>query len=261
MPRIGIIAGSGFYEIEGVTVRDRRQVSTPFGNPSDDYRICESGEREFVFLSRHGTPHRIPPHKINYRANLWGMKALGVERVVAINAVGGIQKVLKPGDIVIPDQVIDMTEGRETTYYDGEEVVHVDFTAPYCSELRRLLLEAGERKNLGLVSSGTYVCVQGPRLETKAEITYFGVIGGDVVGMTGMPEACLARELELCFGAIAVVTNPAAGASAARLTTREVVETMRSSMERVRTLLFETLGREIDRRGCACTQALRDATI
>lgn len=261
MPKVGIIAGSGFYDFEGVSVKDVRKVSTPYGEPSDSYRICEFGGLEFVFLARHGSPHRLQPHKINYRANIWGLRDLGVERILSINAVGGINTGIRPGDIVITDQIIDITSGRANTFYDGDEVIHIDFTAPYCTELRDVLLKAGSRNEITLVNGGTYVSVNGPRLETAAEIALFARNGGDVVGMTGMPEACLARELEICFSCIAVVTNSAAGLSSGRLTATEVVATMKVSMKRLRSLLMTTLCTIPAKRSCECRHALKDAIL
>ncbi len=261
MPRIGVIAGSGLYEIEGVAVRDIKKVSTPYGEPSDVYRLCEMSCIEFVFLPRHGTPHHIPPHMINYRANMWGFRDLGVERILSINAAGVINRGVKPGDIVIPDQVIDMTHGRRSTFYDGDEVVHIDFTMPYCPELRNAIINAGREAGLQLVESGTYICVNGPRLESRAEIEFFAHIGADIVGMTGMPEACLARELELCFASVTVATNYAAGISDSRLTTSEVVESMKAATKRIKSLLKEALRAIPEKRACGCKDALKEARM
>ncbi len=261
MPKVGIIAGSGFYEFEGVDTVDIRTVKTPFGEPSDAYRVCEYAGTEFVFLSRHGIPHHIPPHKINYRANMWGFREIGVERILSVNAVGGISSVLKPGDMVIPDQIIDMTHGRAATFYEEDEVVHVDFTDPYCPELRQAIFLSGEEARAELKRSGVYICVNGPRLESKAEIGYFSRIGADIVGMTVMPEACLARELELCYAVVAVVTNYAAGIAAKRLTTAEVVNVMKASTGRMRKLLADTLRRLPAKRTCGCSAALREARM
>lgn len=260
MPKIGLIAGSGFYE-EGMEGRELKKITTPYGEPSDVYRVCDSPEGAFVFLARHGTPHHIPPHMINYRANIWGMREMGVERIISINAVGGIEGGLVPGDIVLPDQIIDMTHGRAATFYEGNEVVHIDFTTPYCAEVRGAIRETGIESRLSLRDSGTYVCVNGPRLESKAEIQHFLKIGADIVGMTVMPEACLAREVELCFAGIAVVTNYAAGTSARKLTTKEVVETMKGSLDRVRKLIMGTLKHIPEKRSCECRHALKDTTM
>ena len=261
MPKVGIIAGSGFYEIGGVKIKETREITTPFGNPSDAYRICEFSGREFAFLARHGSPHRLPPHGINYRANIWGLRRIGVERVFSVNAVGGISSHLRPGEIVIPNQIIDLTHGRISTFHEQGEVVHIDFTDPYCPELMGFLLDAGKISGIDLRESATYVCVNGPRLETKAEIAFFANMGGDVVGMTGMPEACLARELEMCFAGIAVVTNYAAGISPSRLTTAEVIGMMEVSIDKVKDLIFGTLPAVLETRSCECGQALKDARM
>lgn len=261
MPKLGVVAGSGFYEFEGLNIVDTKTIRTPYGGPSDAFRVCEASGTEFVFLSRHGTPHHIPPHMINYRANIWGFKEMGVERIISVNAVGGISPAVRPGDVVVPDQIIDMTQGRAATFYDGDQVVHIDFTTPYCPELRGSILQAGEASGTALGESGVYVCVNGPRLESKAEIGYFSRIGGDLVGMTVMPEACLARELELCYAGIAVVTNYAAGITAKKLTTTEVVGVMRSSMEKIRSLVVDTLKRVPGKRGCGCGEALKESRM
>lgn len=261
MIKAGIIAGSGFYKIDGVKVIEERTVTTPYGRPSDVYRICEFSGKEFAFIARHGSPHRLPPHKVNYRANIWGFKDLGVERILSVNAVGGINRMLQPGDIVIADQVIDMTHGRESTFYDGPEVVHIDFTMPYCPELRGSLFEAGRKNNIPVRESATYLSSNGPRLESKAEISFYSQIGGDIVGMTGMPEASLAREIELCFAKVCVVTNYAAGISEEKLTVTEVVDTMKVSTQKVKTLLMETLDIIPAQRSCDCSHALKDARM
>lgn len=263
MAGIGIIAGSGIQELGCEDIVSIQKVETPYGDPSDLYRICNISGTEVIFLPRHGIPHRIPPHKINYRANLWGFSSLGIKEIISINAVGGINETLRPGDIVLPDQIIDLTHGRESTYFDRDEVVHIDLTEPFCNELRELILCAGERKGLSLVREGTYVCTNGPRLETKAEIRYFSVVGADIVGMTLMPEASLARELEICFASISVVTNYAAGISKGKLTTTEVVETMKASIQKIGILIKEliTVKREERKGRCLCQEALKEARM
>lgn len=260
--RIGLIGGSGLYDIEGLEFRKDVSVSTPYGDPSSVYRIATLNEKEIVFLQRHGVPHSIPPHKINYRANIWGFKSLAVERIISINAVGGINKSYKPGDIVIVDQIIDMTGGmRESTFYDKNEVFHIDFSYPYCSEMRELFIKASQSLQLSVKKEGTYICVNGPRLETAKEIKFFSMIGADMVGMTAMPEACLAREQEICISGISVVTNYAAGISKEKLTTTEVVETMKKSLDNIKALIKEFLLLVPSVRNCSCKDALKDAKI
>ena len=262
MSKTGVIGGSGLYEIEGFVLKKRQTVTTPYGKPSDQYLLGKIGKTEVVFLPRHGSRHNIPPHEINYRANIWGFKKLGVERILSISAVGGIRKGLKPGDIVILDQVLDMTRSRKSTFYDGNNgVVHIDFTDPYCPELRKILQRAGKRVKVPVKNGGTYVAVEGPRLETASEIRSFSILGGDVVGMTGMPEASLARELELCYSGLSVVANYAAGISKRKLTVAEVMEAMKASMENIKRLLKETFRLIPDERRCACGEALKEAKI
>jgi len=258
---IGIIGGSGLYEIEGVVIKKDKKVSTPYGDPSDYYRIGEIEGTEVVFLPRHGSPHHIAPHKINYRANIWGFRELAVERIISVNAVGGIKKGLIPGDIVVLDQVIDMTEGRESTFYDKDEIVHVDFTDPYCYELRSAILSAGKKTDIKLKHKATYICTNGPRLESAAEIKAFSLLGADVVGMTGMPEASLAREIGICFAGIAVITNYAAGISKKRLTVTEVKRKMAETTKKIKLLFKETFCIIPHNRNCPCKDALKDSKI
>jgi len=262
MTRIGVIGGSGLYEIDGFILHKKQAVTTPYGKPSDRYLLGKIGNTEVVFLPRHGSRHNIPPHMINYRANIWGFRKLGVNRILSISAVGGIKKGLKPGDIVILDQVLDMTRNRKSTFYDGKNgVVHIDFTDPYCPELRQTLMRAGKRVRVSLKNGGTYVAVEGPRLETASEIRGFALLGGDVVGMTGMPEASLARELEICYSGLSVVANYAAGMSKTKLTVAEVMEAMKATTEKIKRLLSETFRLIPAQRRCACGEALKEAKI
>lgn len=262
MSKIGVIGGSGLYEIKGFVLKKKRTISTPYGKPSDQYLTGTMGKTEIIFLPRHGSHHNIPPHMINYRANIWGFRKLGVDRILSISAAGGINKGLKPGDIVISDQILDMTKERKSTYYDGKEgVIHIDFTEPYCPELRRILLKAGRQKRLSLKNGGTYVAVEGPRLETASEIKSFSILGGDIVGMTGMPEAALARELEICYAGISVVANYAAGISRRKLTVAEVMEAMKDSTEKIKDLLKSTFTLIPEQMKCSCKDALKEAKI
>lgn len=261
MPDIGIIAGSGFDEIEGAAEKGSEKISTPYGDPSDAYRIYKISGVEAAFLARHGSPHHTPPHKINYRANLWGFKELGVKRIFSVSAAGGISSGVIPGDIVIPDQIIDMTSGRASTFFEGDDVVHIDFTSPYCQDLRELLLQAGRRSSIELKDGSTYICANGPRLETRAEIRSFASMGADIVGMTAMPEASLARELELCFALISVVTNYAAGISGRPLTVTEVIQVMKGSKGPIWRLLGRSLQMLPVDRACDCSKALKEARM
>jgi len=263
MQKIGVIGGSGLYDIPGVRFVKEETVETPYGPPSDKFRVGELDGKTIVFLPRHGAGHALPPHKINYRANIWGMRSLGADQIFAVNATGAIDPELGPGSIVLPDQIIDFTMGgRPATFYESGDVVHVDFTRPYCPELRRVLAEAAGKAGIPVVGSGTYVAVNGPRLETAAEIQFFSRIGGHILGMTGMPEAVLARELEMCFSVLAVVTNYAAGVKEEKkLTTTEVLEVMARSTEKVKGILKEAFSLIPEKRTCPCPEALKDARL
>ena len=262
MSKIGVIGGSGLYEIKGFVLKNKKRVNTPFGKPSEQYLIGKVGSTEVIFLPRHGRQHNIPPHMINYRANIWGFKKLGVERIISVSAVGGIKKGLKPGDIVVLDQVLDYTKCRKSTFYEGEDgVVHIDFTEPFCREIRDLLIKAGTRVGISLKRGGTYVAVEGPRLESASEIKGFKILGGDVVGMTGMPEASLARELEICYSGLSVVANYAAGISKTKLTVAEVMTAMKDATENIKRLLKEAFAVIPDKRRCQCKNALKDAKV
>lgn len=259
---IGIIGGSGLYNIEGIVIKEKIALSTPYGEPSDSYIIADFSGISMVFLPRHGESHSIPPHKINYRANIWGFKKLGVERIIATGATGSIDALMSPGTIIVPDQIIDMTSGREATFFNGEEgVVHIDFTEPYCPDLRNTIIEAGNALGINLRKSGTYLCTNGPRLETKAEIEFYSQIRADIVGMTAMPEACLAREAEICYASIAIVTNYAAGITGKKLTTNEVIENMNKANSVLKNLLKKTLSFLPQIRKCSCKEALKNSKV
>jgi len=210
---LAIIGGSGLTRLPGLTMTQREVVRTPYGEPSGAVSHGSLDGHPLIFLPRHGAGHTIPPHLVNYRANLWALKSLGVTDVVSIATVGAIHPELAPGRLCVPDQIIDYTHGREHTYtlYGEESVTHLDFTWPYCEDLRRQCLAAIAAAGEDALARGVYACVQGPRLETKAEIDRLAGDGADMVGMTGMPEAYLARELGLCYAAIAASVNWAAG--------------------------------------------------
>lgn len=250
--KYAIIGGTGVYDPELLEGRGECRVETPYGLiqvETGTYRGIE-----VAFLPRHGKGHSIPPHKINYRANIWGLRALGVRRVIATAAVGSINEAMRPGDFVILDQFIDFTKARALTFFeDGERgVFHVDVTEPYCPELRVALIEVGREMGLRLHPKGTYVCMEGPRYETAAEIRALRLLGGDVVGMTNIPEAVLAREAGLCYATIAMVTNMGAGITDQPLTHEEVVEVMAVNTQMVRQLALDALLRAMEERGCSC---------
>jgi 5'-methylthioinosine phosphorylase len=240
MTTVAIIGGSGLTNLKNLRITRREVIRTPFGEPSAPMVFGQLSGREAVFLPRHGPGHTIPPHEVNYRANLWALKQTGVSRVIAVNAVGGISPdYLASGTLVIPDQIIDYTYGREHTFFGSEhkKVTHVDFTYPYCDELRAVLVEAATRAKLGALAHGTYGATQGPRFESAAEIRRMERDGADIVGMTGMPEAGLARELELCYASISVVVNPAAGKTKGTISLKEIETNLETGMTKVRALL------------------------
>ncbi len=237
---LAIIGGSGLTRLSTLSVAHREVVRTPYGEPSSALLFGQIAGRDAVFLARHGHGHTIPPHRVNYRANLWALKNCGVTAVLAVASVGGIRDA-HPGDLVVPHQLIDYTHGRDLSFFDGgdQKVVHVDFTHPYTPELRARCLAAAAAAGIGLVDGGVYGAVSGPRLETAAEIDRMDRDGATLVGMTGMPEAALARELELPYAAICVVVNHAAGRgeSAQQISLDGMLRVLESGMEKVRTLL------------------------
>ncbi|MBD9355918.1 S-methyl-5'-thioinosine phosphorylase [Methylomonas albis] len=240
---LAIIGGTGLTQIEELTIIGQERVSTPFGEPSAPYLIGELNGKKLVFLARHGNPHRIPPHKINYRANIWGLKQLGVTEVIGVAAVGGIGAEMAPAVIAIPDQLIDYSYGREHTFFadDLEHVTHIDFTEPYSTALRTRIIQAAQQAQISLSTSGTYGCTQGPRLETIAEIKRMANDGCDLVGMTGMPEASLARELGLAYANISVVANWAAGVVEGEITMTEIEKNLEVGMANAIALLKATV--------------------
>jgi 5'-methylthioinosine phosphorylase len=240
---VGIIGGSGLADIEGLSFDDEHKVSTPFGDISAPIRQANYNNQEVMFLARHGAPHSLPPHAINYRANLWALKQLGVDKIIAVNAVGGITANMGPEVIALPEQLIDYTYGREHTFaYTAEdELQHVDFTYPYDEVLRKKLAAAFERCNINYQYGGVYGATQGPRLETAAEVLRLERDGCDLVGMTGMPEAGLARELGIAYSSVCLVVNWAAGKSDSLITMAQIEAVMDSGMSNVRTGLLSFL--------------------
>ncbi len=208
-----VIGGSGMAQLSCLEISHRQIIRTPYGEPSGPFTFGKVNNHEIVFLARHGHGHTIPPHLINYRANMWALKTLKPRHVIAVAAVGGIRDDLIPGSLVTPDQIIDYTYGRDFTFFDSrdEPVTHIDFTRPYSPETRALILKAANRAGEAVIDGGVYAATQGPRLETAAEINRLALDGADIVGMTGMPEAALAREQELNYATLAVVANHAAG--------------------------------------------------
>ncbi len=257
MPKIGIIGGSGFYEL----LENPREIklSTPYGNPSSLVQVGNLEGVEIAFIPRHGPKHTIPPHKVNYRANIWALKELGVERVIGVNAVGSLKEDYKPGQIVFVDQFIDFTKKRDYTFYDGGKVYHVSFADPFCPELRQIFVESAKELGLEFKETGTYVCIEGPRFSTRAESKMFRQFA-DIIGMTLVPEVNLARELAMCYANISMITDYDVWAEKP-VDTKEVLETMARNIENVNALLRLAIPRIPEERHCECGKALENAGI
>lgn len=246
MATVAIIGGSGFTRMDELEITRREVVRTPFGEPSAPLIHGQLSGHEIVFLPRHGASHRIPPHKVNYRANIWALKEMGVKQVIAVAAVGGITEEMAPGKIVLPDQIIDYTYGRDHTFFEHDltHVTHIDFTTPYCEILRAAITHRSIEAELELKIGGTYGATQGPRLETAMEISRLERDGCDIVGMTGMPEAALAKELSLSYASVSVVANWAAGKSDEPITMPQIEKHIDEGLGNVIMLIREFLSGE-----------------
>ncbi|UKY53199.1 S-methyl-5'-thioadenosine phosphorylase [Streptomyces inhibens] len=251
---LAVIGGSGFYEL--LADAERITVDTPYGEPSDAITLSRVGGRRVAFLPRHGRGHALPPHRINYRANLWALRSLGVRQILAPCAVGSLRPELGPGAVVVPDQLVDRTSGRVQTFYE-EGAVHVSFADPYCSHGRQAALEAAAAAGTGATDGGTMVVIQGPRFSTRAESQWYAAAGWSLVNMTGHPEAVLARELALCYTAIALVTDLDAGIDAQQsVSQEEVFRVFAENTERLRELVLDTVDRLPKERTCGCPDTL-----
>lgn len=239
MAKIAIIGGTGLTKLTDLKITGREVHVSGYGEPSAPLTRGILAGKEVVFLPRHGAAHTIPPHKVNYRANIAVLKNAGVENIIAINAVGGISADMAPQSIIIPDQIIDYTWSRQHTFFEEglTEVVHVDFTSPYCEKLRQVILKAAAAAKVTVVAKATYGATQGPRLESKAEVDRIERDGCHIVGMTGMPEAALAREMELCYACIAVVVNKAAGRGEGEITMQEIEHNLGAGIDQVKRIL------------------------
>jgi 5'-methylthioadenosine phosphorylase len=261
---VGVFGGSGFYQLtEGPM--EMVSVQTPYGPPSDSLAVGRIGDVRVAFLPRHGHGHRIPPHAINYRANLWAMAQLGVTRVIAPTAAGSLQPNVKPGDFVVCDQFVDRTYSREQTFYEGPRVVHISAADPYCPDLRAHSCAVGRDLGITMHERGTVVVIQGPRFSTRAESRWFSSQGWEVINMTQYPEVVLARELEMCYVNIALITDYDAGLEGVSgiepVSVTEVVRVLNDNNDRVRRLIQGLLPRLTGPRTCACARALEDAVI
>jgi 5'-methylthioadenosine phosphorylase len=256
---IAIIGGTGIYDPNLFKETREVKVFTPYGSPSPFVSIGLLENRQIAFIPRHGRDHSIPPHKVNYRANIFALKQLGVQRIVSVSAVGSLREEMKPKDFAFPDQFIDRTKGRQDTFYDGPQVAHVSSADPFCPELRKILADSASKCRLAAHDSATYVCIEGPRFSTRAESKLFRQWGADLIGMTLYPECVLAREAEICYGTMAMVTDYDVWAEKP-VSNAEVAETMRENIENSRKLLLTTIQSiPKERNRCSCGNALAGA--
>ena len=255
---IGIVGGTGLYEL--LEKPKEIKIDTPYGLPSDRVAIGVISGRKVAFIPRHGKHHQYPPHKIPFRANLWALKQLGVKRIIAPCAVGSLQPNIKIGDFVVCDQFVNRTTGREDTFYNGPVTTHVSMAEPYCPELSRIIVKVGKKLGLRIHEKGIVVVVQGPRFSTKAESQWFKSFGWDVINMTQYPEVVLARELEICYANISLVTDYDVW-HPKPLSAKELAETLNRNVENVKKLIYEVIPRIPRKRGCECGKALQYARI
>ncbi len=256
-----VIGGSGLYEIEGFAVEERRRLETPFGEPSDDLVVGTFAGAPVVFLPRHGAGHRLPPGGVNFRANIWALKSLGVDRILGVSAVGSLKKEIKPRDFVVPDQLYDNTKHRVSTFFDRGPAVHVPLADPYCPGVRELAAAACERRGVPAHRRGTYVCMEGPQFSTRAESNVYRHLGFDVVGMTSATEAKLAREAEMCYATLALVTDYDVWFEAEDVTIGMVLDNMRANVANVKAVIEEVLPELAAAGECGCRRALEGAIV
>lgn len=253
--RIAFIGGTGIYNLDFFKNMEKVKVSTIYGEVV--VRKTKVNNKEIFFMPRHGSKHSVPPHRINYRGNIAALKKSGVEKVIAAAAVGSLRREMPPGSLAVIDQFIDQTRGRQTTFYcgDNQPVVHTDFTEPYCPELRKLLISECNKAGYNFTGQGTYVTTEGPRFETPAEIRAYARLGGDLVGMTNVPEVVLAREAGLCYATVALITNYAAGISPDILSHEEVLEAMGVYGKKINQLFIACIDSAPEQTNCRCREA------
>jgi len=255
--RRGIIGGSGLYQIEGIDIIDELDIDTPFGKPSEKLTLAKFHDQEVIFLPRHGKNHHIPPHKINYRANIYAMKLAGVGQLLSISAVGSLRQEIAPGDFVLVDQFVDRTRERASTFFDGPVVAHVSMADPVCCSLRQKLSQACAKEDITTHEKGTYLVMQGPQFSTRAESKLYRSWGMDVIGMTNMPEAKLAREAEICYATIAMSTDyDCWHEDEEDVSVASIAEVMHCNVSKVKRMLNTYFTMEKERLICPCQSAL-----
>lgn len=260
--RLGVIGGSGIYSLPELDVVERREVSTPYGNPSDSLTIGRLGETDVVFLPRHGSGHSQIPTELPYRANIYALKWLGVTHLLSVSAVGSLTERLPPLSIVMPDQIIDRTTSRRGTFFGDGAVAHVGLADPFCSVFQASIADAGTRAGVAVTTGGAYVCIEGPQFSTRAESMLYRSWNGAVIGMTAMPEARLAREAELCYATVAMVTDfDVWHESEGPVTVDMVIANLNQNADRARALLVALADAPLSERSCPCQDALRNAIV
>ncbi len=258
--KIGIIGGSGLYGIDGMRDVQEANIKTPFGEPSDTIHIGTLEGVRIAFLPRHARGHKINPTNIQARANIWALKSLGVEKIISVSAVGSLKEEIKPGDLVIPDQIIDRTKGRIDTFFTSGIVVHVSMAEPYCAELSKIMLGASHKTSIAVHMGGTYIAMEGPQFSTKAESNLYRSWGASVIGMTALPEAKLTREAEMCYTALCFATDYDCWRENTEAVTAEMIlMTLRQNVETSKQILKYAVSNLSGERKCSCNAALRYA--
>lgn len=259
---IGIIGGSGFYQMDGVKITEEKRVVTPFGEPSDAIMMGKLDATDIAFIPRHGRGHRIPPHKLNFRANIFALKKLGVKTLISISAVGSMKENIHPGDLVVVDQFLDRTKGRVDTFFDDGLAVHVSFADPVCSKLRSAAVAAAKSENIPVHDGGTYVCIEGPAFSSRAESLLYRTWGVDVIGMTNYQEAKLAREAEMCFTTIALSTDyDCWHVDEGPVDVAMIIKTLSENVKKAQTTIRKLLSSYTEDDSCPCHSSLKYAIM
>ena len=255
---IGIFGGTGIYDSGLLKNTKEITIDTPYGNTSDSITIGEFSGRKIAFMPRHGRKHTIPPHMINYRANVWAFKELGVKRIIAPSAVGSLKENFQPGNFALPTQFLDFTKSRETSFSENGRVIHISVAEPFCPELQKAVIDSAENQDVILHKNCTYVCIEGPRFSTKAESKFFKSTGADIIGMTLVPECQLAREAQICYVSVSTVTDYDVWAEKP-VTAKEVLETLSKNVEKTKELLKVLIDNIPETKSCNCEKALSEA--
>lgn len=255
---IGIFGGTGLYDSGLLEDIQEVEINTPFGKPSDSITIGTFEDRKIAFLPRHGRKHTIPPHLINYKANIWAFKELGITRIIAPSAVGSLKKEIEPGHFVLPTQFIDFTKSRNGSFSENGRVIHISVAEPFCPELQSSILKVTDKQNMHIHTNCTYVCIEGPRFSTKAESKFYRSTDADIIGMTLVPECQLAREAQICYASISTVTDYDVWAEKP-VTAKEVLATLTKNVEKTKQVLSKLINQIPKTRGCSCARALEEA--